>query len=83
MEECRAIPNWDVIMTDTGKGTNHSVSASLQKLWDMGVYGDLAFRLAYTYMDSEAVSDALSSTPTSLRKERTGPGASANFGPEK
>jgi hypothetical protein len=66
MEECRAIPNWDVIMTDTGKGTNHSVSASLQKLWDMGVYGDLAFRLAYTYMDSEAVSDALSSTPTSL-----------------
>jgi len=66
MAECRAIPNWDVIMTNTGKGTNHSVSASLSKYWDMGVYGDMSFRFAYTYMQSEAVSDALSSTPTSL-----------------
>jgi len=64
--DCRQIPNWDVLMTNTSKGTNHSLALSLSKLWDWGRGGELSSYISYTYQDIEAVSDALSSTPTSL-----------------
>jgi outer membrane receptor for ferrienterochelin and colicin len=64
--ECRDILNYDVLMTNTGEGTNHSFSFSLDKNWDLGRGGELSTAIAYTNQRSRTVSDALSSTPTSL-----------------
>jgi outer membrane receptor for ferrienterochelin and colicin len=66
MADCRDIPNWDIVMTSDGGGSNLSTSVTLAKFFDMGRYGGLDFRVAYTWMDAETKSDALSSTPTSL-----------------
>ncbi len=64
--ECRSILNYDVLMTNTGKGTNHSYAFSLDKNWDLGRGGELSTGITYTRQRSRVVSDALSSTPTSL-----------------
>ena len=64
--DCRQIPNWDVLMTNTSKGTNHSLALSLAKIWDWGRGGELGGYVSYTFQDTTAVNDALSSTPTSL-----------------
>jgi outer membrane receptor for ferrienterochelin and colicin len=64
--DCRAIPNWDILMgTDSG-GSSLSATVSLGKFWQFERGGDLDFNIAYTWMESETRSDALSSTPTSL-----------------
>jgi hypothetical protein len=64
--DCRDINNFDILMTNSDKGTNHSYSLSLAKDWDWGSFGELYTTLSYTHQDAETVSDALSSTPTSL-----------------
>jgi outer membrane receptor for ferrienterochelin and colicin len=64
--DCRAIPNWDIVMMTKSGGSNFSASFSLAKFWEMGRFGDLDFSIAYTWTDAETRSDALSSTPTSL-----------------
>ncbi len=64
--ECRDIPNYDIVITNTDKGENHSYSISLDKLWDLGRGGELSTYISYTNQHSRTVSDALSSTPTSL-----------------
>ncbi|NOR20101.1 MAG: TonB-dependent receptor plug domain-containing protein [Xanthomonadales bacterium] len=64
--DCRKIPNWDILMTNTGKGQNHSLALSLDKLFDWGRGGMFNTYVSYTYQDITAVNDALSSTPTSL-----------------
>ena len=66
IDECRAIPNYDILMTNTSKGKNHSYAFSLSKDFDWKSGGDLSTHISYTYQDSAAVNDALSSTPTSL-----------------
>ncbi len=64
--DCRDIPNFDILMTDTGEGHNHSLALSVSKLFDWGRGGMLNSYISYTYQDIESVSDAFSSTPTSL-----------------
>ncbi len=64
--DCRQIPNWDILMTNTDQGTNHSFALSLSKLFDWGRGGVFNAFVSWTYMDVSARSDALSSTPTSL-----------------
>ena len=64
--ECRDILNFDILMTNTGDGTNHAFAFSLDKNWDLGAGGELSTAIAYTRQRSKTVSDALSSTPTSL-----------------
>lgn len=64
--DCRKIPNWDILMTNTSKGTNHSLALSLTKDWDWRSGGMLNTYISYTYQDIKTVNDALSSTPTSL-----------------
>ena len=53
-------------MTNTNDGSNHSYAFSLDKDWDLGVVGELSTALSYTRQRARTVSDALSSTPTSL-----------------
>ncbi len=64
--QCRSILNYDILMTNTGEGTNHSFAFSLDKDWDLGAGGELSTAISYTRQRSRTVSDALSSTPTSL-----------------
>jgi len=64
--ECRSILNYDILMTNTGEGTNHSYAFSLDKDWDLGRGGELSTSLSYSRQRARTVSDALSSTPTSL-----------------
>ena len=64
--ECRSILNYDILMTNTSDGTNHSYSFSLDKDWDLGAGGELSTAISYSRQRSRTVSDALSSTPTSL-----------------
>jgi hypothetical protein len=66
LAECRDLNNFDILMTDTGKGTNHSYSVSLDKNWDLGRGGELSTTLSYSNQFARTLSDALSSTPTSL-----------------
>lgn len=64
--DCRDIPNYDILLTNTNEGTNHSFAFSLDKDWDLRAGGELSTSITYARQRSRTISDALSSTPTSL-----------------
>ncbi len=64
--ECRDLVNYDIVMTNTSSGQIDSYAFTLSKDWDFGRGGELFTTISYTNQDATTVSDALSSTPTSL-----------------